>query len=248
MSLNCVTVTGADDETDTEALLELSARYPFVEWGILIGSQTGQRFPSVAWIQKLVEAREKSNNTMKLSLHVCGRPLRQIATGVSYLDKSLGPALYAFQRVQLNWHGLRMSQAVSENVLRAFCGLDGFGWDPTLIFQLDGVNDDLYRESTRRFACVGLLDKSHGAGIMPNEWPKPHSIIGCGWAGGLGPENLEQEIPRIAAKVHRAFDYWIDMETNVRTDDRERLDLERVVQCLEIAAKFVDVDTPAATR
>ena len=37
MSLNCVTITGADDETDSQALQELSARYPFVEWGILIG-------------------------------------------------------------------------------------------------------------------------------------------------------------------------------------------------------------------
>lgn len=248
MSLNCVTITGADDETDPEALLELSARYPFVEWGILIGSQIGPRFPSVDWIQRLTQCRLNCNNAMRLSLHVCGRPLREIASGMSHLDRTLGPALYAFQRVQLNFNGLRMSDGVSENVLNAFCGLDGFGWDPTLIFQLDGVNDQLFRESSRRFACVGLLDQSHGAGILPSEWPTPHSLMGCGWAGGLGPENLEAEIPRIAAKVYRAFDYWIDMETQVRTDAGSALDLARVEQCLQIASKYVAVDTPLFTR
>lgn len=248
MSLNCVTITGADDETDPLALQELSARYPFVEWGILIGSESGQRFPSIEWIHRLIKCREDSGNAMKLSLHVCGRPLREIASGVSHLDRALGPALYAFQRVQLNWHGVRMANGVGENVLKAFCGLDGFGWDPTLIFQLDGVNDQLFREPSRRFACVGLLDRSHGAGIMPNEWPSPLVDIGCGWAGGLGPENLEAELPKIAAKAHRALDYWIDMETNVRTDDGRILDLQHVNDCLQIASKFVDVDTPAATR
>jgi hypothetical protein len=247
MTLNCVTITGADDETDPEALQELSARYPFVEWGILIGSHIESRFPSVDWIHRLAQCRLHSNNAMKLSLHVCGRPLREIASGISHLDRTLGPTLYVFRRVQLNWHGLRMADSVSENVLKAFFGLDGFGWDPTLIFQLDGVNDQLFRESSRRFACVGLLDQSHGAGLLPNEWPSPHSLMACGWAGGLSPENLKAEIPRIAAKAHKAFNYWIDMETHVRTDDGQRLDLERVNQCLQIAAKFVDVDTAAVT-
>lgn len=248
MSLNCVTITGADDETDPLALQELSARYPFVEWGILIGSNFGQRFPSIEWIHRLIKCRENSDNAMKLSLHVCGRPLREIASGVSHLDKALGQALYAFQRVQLNWHGVRMADGVRANVLDAFCGLDGFGWAPTLIFQLDGINDELYREAARRFDCVGLLDRSHGAGIMPKEWPSRHPLICCGWAGGLGPENLEAEIPRIQVNALKSFGFWIDMETNVRTDDGQRLDLERVNQCLQIASKFVDVDTPAVTR
>lgn len=238
MPLTCVTMTGADDATDPERLVDLWETYPFVEWGILVGSSSGQRFPSVEWIKRLVEARERTCNLMRLSLHVCGRFLREIAAGKSSLDEYLGPQLAAFQRVQLNWHGERQSPQVGENVLSAFCKLDGFGWEPELIFQFDGVNDDLWRPAGRRFACSGLFDRSHGAGVVPGEWPQCSSDIACGWAGGLGPDNLAAEIPRIDAKAWAALNYWIDMETKVRTDDGIEFDLARVSTCLEIAEPF----------
>ena len=50
--LNKVTITGADDETPIVALIELSAKFPFVEWGILVSlkSEGGPRFPSRVWM------------------------------------------------------------------------------------------------------------------------------------------------------------------------------------------------------
>lgn len=238
MTLTCVTMTGADDNTDPARLLEIWEQYPFVEWGILVGSHSGERFPSVAWIHRLIEAREQTGNLMRLSLHVCGRFLREIAAGNSSLGEHLGTQLAAFARVQLNWHGDRQSSQVGENVLSAVCKLSGFGWDPELIFQLDGVNDDLWRPAGRRFACVGLFDRSHGAGVVPGEWPLCRTDIQCGWAGGLGPDNLAVEIPRIAAKSFPGQNYWVDMETKVRTDDGSEFDLARVTTCLEIAEPF----------
>jgi hypothetical protein len=38
MILDRVTITGADDDVDIGDLVDLSARYPFVEWGILSSS------------------------------------------------------------------------------------------------------------------------------------------------------------------------------------------------------------------
>lgn len=235
MPLTCVTMTGADDKTDPARLIDIWETYPFVEWAILIGSHTGERFPSVSWIHRLIEARKQTGNLMRLSLHVCGRFLREIAAGESSLDEHLGPQIAAFQRVQLNWHGELQSPQVGENVLSAFCKLDGFGWDPQLIFQFDGVNDYLWRPAGRRFSCVGLFDQSHGTGVVPGEWPQCSTDIACGWAGGLGPDNLAAEIPRIAMKAWPALNYWIDMESKVRTDDGSEFDLARVTTCLEIA-------------
>lgn len=238
MPLTCVTITGADDATSIEELVALCEEFPFVEWGILVGYHEGcERFPSQDWITNLVSAREGMCNHMRLSLHICGRHLRDIASGRSTLGDWLGPQLYAFQRVQLNWHGERQSQQCSENVLSAFCKLDGFGWDPTLIFQLDGVNDDLYLAASRRFACCGLFDRSHGAGVVPNEWPQCSTDIACGWAGGLGPENLADEIPKISSKAWPAMNFWIDMETRVRSGSS--LDIAKVRQCLDIAKPFI---------
>jgi hypothetical protein len=238
MPLTCVTMTGADDMTSPDRLVEIWEVYPFVEWGILVGSSSGPRFPSVEWIKRLVEARERTGNLMRLSLHVCGRFLREIASGKSSLDEFLGPQMAAFQRVQLNWHGERQASQVGENILGAFCRLDGFGWDPQLIFQFDGVNDRLYEAAGRRFAVAGLFDRSHGAGVLPGEWPQASTEIPCGWAGGLGPDNLAEEIPRISDKSFAAMQFWIDMETKVRTDDDTEFDLARVSTCLEIAEPF----------
>lgn len=54
----------------------------------------------------------------------------------------------------------------------------------------------------------------------------------------LQPDNLGDEIPKIAAKAWPALNYWIDMETKVRTDDGTEFDLARVSTCLEIAEPF----------
>jgi hypothetical protein len=239
MALNRVTITGADDSTDPKELQALSKEFPFVEWAILVGSHARNRFPSNDWIGKLIECRFDANSEMNLSLHLCGKPLRDVAIGRSMLAGVLGSKLYAFRRVQLNWHGERQHSYVGENVFDAFCKLDIGGWDPELIFQLDGVNDNLWKPSARRFACTGLFDRSHGAGVLPGEWPEALIDIGCGWAGGLGPQNLAEEIPKIAAKVSPLRDYWIDMETHVRSEDDSVLDMAKVRQCLEISQQFV---------
>jgi len=239
MPLNCVTMTGADDKTNPHDLVDLWEAYPFVEWAILVGSHVRERFPSVEWIHRLVKAREETGNRMSLSLHVCGQFLREIVAGRSSLDVYLGPQLAAFQRVQLNWHGEQQPSGTGENVLAAFCELGNHGWDPQLIFQLDGVNDSLRAPSGRRFACAGLFDRSHGAGVLPGEWPETLADVPCGWAGGLGPHNLEAELPKIAAKTWPVMDWWVDMETKIRTDDGAEFDLRRVAECLDIAERFM---------
>lgn len=248
MSLTKVTITGADDETDVGELIELSREFPFVEWGILVGSNTGEgcgcsRFPSVDWIAGLVnDVRAAGNHQLpvNLSLHVCGEFLRQLVRGYSSLDVLLGRYLYAFQRMQLNWHGERQFEDSDENILDAISRLvDNVpvtdpAWNPVVIFQLDGWNDELWRATARRFLCAGLFDRSHGAGILPAEWPAARLGLPCGWAGGLGPDNLELQLPLIASQA--TGDYWVDMETLVRSESR--LDLEKVRDCLEIADEF----------
>lgn len=242
MPLTRVTITGADDRTDPKDLLAIMQRYPFVEWGILIGSSTGVRFPSLTWINRFAEAANLADRSANLSLHVCGKRLREIADGRSSLYNELGDDLFRFQRVQLNWHGKPQSPAVANNIIWAFTDLQKASccrWSPTLIFQLDGVNNELWHDVSMRFACAGLFDISHGAGVLPDDWPKASTEIPCGWAGGLGPENLASEIPKIRSVAIEAVDYWIDMETRVRSQCGTWLDIHKVTRCLEISEPFV---------
>src|SRR4051812_4292848 len=71
--LNKVTVTGADDSTDINKMVEIQEKYPFVEWGILLSKKYSLkdgvgRFPSKAWLNSLISYAGK----LTLSGHICG--------------------------------------------------------------------------------------------------------------------------------------------------------------------------------
>lgn len=234
--LERVTLTGADESVRASHLAALSREFPHVEWGILIGSHEGTRFPGIEWIQTLVKERVECGNKMALSLHICGQHLRDIATGKSSLLDLIGPGLCAFERCQLNWHAEPQGD-VAERILAAFCNL--FPWEPTIIFQMDGINGDLASGCIRRFRCAGLHDRSHGTGVKPDVWPEALSEMQTGWAGGLGPENVASELPQIAARANGPF--WIDMETQLFSEGQ--FDLDKCRSVLEATAPFCQEQT-----
>ncbi|NJL77371.1 MAG: hypothetical protein HC892_22405 [Saprospiraceae bacterium] len=74
-----VTITGADDSISPAALIPLTEKYPFVEWGILVSRRNfgSNRFPSKNWLALL----EKDHPEIKLSCHFCGDYVREILLG-----------------------------------------------------------------------------------------------------------------------------------------------------------------------
>lgn len=217
MRLDRVTFTGADDSILPTELVPLSRRYPFAEWGILVSARQVHtpRFPSYRWMAALrdVAAIEKMN----LSLHVCGRWVRQLLLGEFAIPEEL---LAGFSRVQLNFHG--ELNAIDFGGFRE--AIRKFG-DREIIFQVDGVNgegllmDVWSHDNEGEVKAIPLHDVSHGAGISPPEWPLPLGAdVWNGYAGGIGPENLLMEIARIGM-IAKGSRVWIDMETKVRRKD-----------------------------
>jgi hypothetical protein len=213
--LTGVTLTGADDSIDPDALIELSDRFPFVEWGILIGSRGGtERFPSEQWVRSLVDKVQRGLGRVRLSAHLCGQALRRAMVGTSPLPLRL---MSAFGRIQLNFHGRELESNLRTNL----------GWNLrditpnekcAVIVQLDGANDHLLDDlkDVPGLRAHGLYDRSHGAGVVPGEWPKPNPNWEIGFAGGLGPENVLSELSRIR-QVAGQQGFWIDMETKLRS-------------------------------
>jgi Phosphoribosylanthranilate isomerase len=234
MSLEKVTITGADDSTPIDDLLSLSKEFPFVEWGILVSakSEGHYRFPSRKWIDALVKQanyRVRELNPLNLSTHVCGRWVRCLFVGA--LDWSELPSVISIsQRIQINTHA---EEHVS--TLGLLSNLSSLTLPQRqFIFQWDGVNDHfIYAPLAKQFDVAALYDTSGGAGRLPSTWPSPQVDFPCGYAGGLGPDNVEGQLAIIE---HRCAgrDYWIDMERRVRTDDDSRLDLDKVRRVLEI--------------
>jgi hypothetical protein len=245
MVLDCVTITGADDRTNPDELVALSKEFPFVEWGILFSrTQTGSpRFPSQQWLYRLSDRALK--NPMRLSAHLCGWYMRETLAGSAAWWR-LHPYNPIFQRIQLNFHG----QVQPADIIRMFRGVHERA--RAYIFQCDGVNDAWIQEFVDEGYGSPLFDRSGGAGVLPDDWP-PLWLPYSGYAGGLGPDNVVEQVQKIirtntSAHIHRvAADasrvrlphFWIDMERRVRSDDDLVFDMVKVRTVLETCAPHV---------
>jgi len=239
--LELVTITGADDHVDPNALVELSLLFPFVEWAILASaSRVGShRYPTQEWIGELLAAAQKV--PMRLAVHLCGSRSRAFRAGAfedALAELPVGPR--AFQRVQVNgWD-------VGDR-----CG-PGIDFDVILqVRSEDQMNETAGRlDFGDRMGLQGialLFDPSGGRGKASTKWPIPPPGVKVGYAGGLGPSNLvgpmrDILIARMAAKAaygERVQPYWLDMESGVR-DGEDNFDLWRVRNVLEIARSAAD--------
>lgn len=225
-----VTVTGANDLTNTVKMAELQTQYPFVEWGILLSSNAegSARFPTTKWIRSLTEFPG-----LKLSGHLCGRWVRDLCGGNWTFVSERPYLINAFSRIQLNFHSY--PHLVKEKKFHEALNLYP---EKQFIFQLDGENNHLLGNATSAgINAVGLFDLSGGAGILPYAWPESRDFFG--YAGGLGPENLKTEIIKISEKTSSLA--WIDAETKLRSENDNIFDFNKVEEFLKIAEKFVVV-------
>lgn len=235
-NLKLVTITGADDSVQIKDLVEITKDYPFVEWGILMSrSQAGfWRFPSQEWKNSFASIMTRECPDSNVSLHLCGQYVRDILEkGVNSSWFNNVPLWDLASRCQLNFHGVLHSYNLDKCV-----GCLMKYPDIQFILQNDEVNFEVYCTVGQFINSVSLFDISHGSGMSPDSWPQSNFF--SGFAGGLGPHNIKQELPKIF-KVAGEHDFWIDMETNVRTPDDSQLDLNKVVQVLAYCKEFINV-------
>jgi len=236
MKIKYVTMTGADDNTSIDGMHDLSGKYPFVEWGILFSqSKAGvARYPSLDWLDN------DRFFDMNCSAHLCGKWVDDVVkTGqITFLNDDLMDEI--FNRVQLNLNQGRLRKAFSDD--------NRLIWDavscskPVMIggnyaddiFSLFDVRDFFLTESHP------LFDASGGRGVDQDTWPAPlgcnNTTLLCGYAGGLGPDNLQEKLEVLSGIVGDA-EIWIDMETKLRTKDE--FDLKKCEQVLKITESWM---------
>lgn len=237
--INKVTVTGADNSIHPRELVKLFLEYPFFEAGVLVSKDNygTPRFPSIAWIDELCRSIV-DHRQFALSFHGCGRYVKDLVEGrTADLLVDLYPNLDYCQRIQLNTHNIKHGFHADFVKLIQLPIMKG----KEFIFQFDEAN---YRvvQDIAQYAdanCSILFDNSGGRGLLPDEWPEPIDGINCGYAGGLSPENLREQIMRIEEKAGET-PIWIDMETHVRSENDKCFDLDKVRRCLDIAAEFIE--------
>lgn len=238
-NLKLVTMTGADDSVTAAEMISISKAFPHVEWGILFGSVGGStgatRFPSNKWLAKELPKLGKAK--VNLSAHLCGPYVRQLVVNGDFLWKYVYSELADyFQRIQINFHGgyHKFHQAFKYRIA---------GEPYQFMLQVDGVNDGQIAKLVKSGHVKQLFDLSSGAGTLPeNGWPDPNGY--CGYAGGLGPDNITAQLPLIAAAAGPQT-YWIDMETRIRSFKDKLFDFDKVVSVLEQVEVLRDKPKPS---
>lgn len=235
MKIHTVTITGADDTTDIQQLVNLSAEFPFVEWGILVSkSEEGNtRFPSRTWIDRFGEAAKARR--LKVAMHLCGRWMRELLAG-DLAWEDLPSVSHFAQSFQFNVNGTALPESPTGFLVK----LAQRKALRTFIFQITTASEPFARlVESKDFNVMGLYDNSGGKGKSPAAgWPSPLDVpFPMGFAGGLGPDNVLDQLDKInAACGDQPYITWIDMEGRIRTDDGLHLDLTRVRRVLEQVA------------
>ncbi len=212
-----ITFTGIDARTDLGKVQALSKKYP-IEWGVLFGGSlsTPQRYPEPEVVRAALALED-----VQFAAHLCGfYAKRAMGQGIvaSELNMILGSNRFARFQVNAGKYDmpslLRLRDMLGKPIIFQARGKEF----PPPLEPLPPLADPLV--FCRIPAVYSLHDLSGGKGKAPPFRPVQRPGIPIvGYAGGIGPDNVVQVISEIDASL-----YWLDMETNVRTDDWLDLD------------------------
>jgi hypothetical protein len=200
-----ITVTGADEKTSISDLVTLCSAYPLAEVGLLYTAtpEGRNRYPSYEWLDAATNALAG-----RCALHVCGSGAReQLRSG------NLRQLTERIARVQVN------------GIVSVDDAIQLASMVRTLITQQCPANVSLIDAPISNH--VLLVDGSGGRGVSPLEWLRPETDKEVGFAGGIGPDNLRDELCKIALVADG--EWWIDMEGKLRQDDWFDLEAARSV-------------------
>ena len=229
MRLKHITFTGIDARTDIKALQEIQHQYPIAEFGVLTSYhwyENGNRYLDPQIINTLRDAG------LHLALHVCGQAAHDATIGRwDLIDKLTWSNLDLFDRVQLNIAN-RTDNPTTLSKRARIVGQE------VIIQQHDRNNMTIYEATFKKFlykkdrynrTFTVLLDASGGQGIdTPIEVAPPFSATKVGYAGGINPDNVADKLAYLLEHTV-VGDFWIDMESGVRTGDWFDIDKVRRV-------------------
>ena len=225
MKLKHITFTGIDAKTDIQELMQIQQEYPIAEFGVLTSyhwNENGNRYLNPAFMSNLYAG----SGRLKLALHICGRAAHDAAVGEwKKIEEHLHRTIGLFGRIQLNISGRTDNPD--------YVHWAAYDDQEVIIQQKDVEHLSLYNKTwlmnhhLKKFSV--LLDASGGQGIDTpiRVLPTKEKV---GYAGGFNPENAADKL-RYLLTHQDVHDFWIDMESGVRTDDW--LDLDKVRKVLE---------------
>lgn len=229
--LKTCTLTGVDEKTSFDWIVSTAAAYPFAEFGVLFSmtpEDKDDRYPPREFVDRFADAM--AGTKVRTALHICGRAVNSFVDG----DADVRALAARFGRVQINFNLARAPFAVAD-LDEAISSVVH-----PVITQHFPSNADVSRLVTAPNHHV-LFDASGGNGRRGDGWPERVAGKYMGYAGGFGPETIEIDV--MEAELHSAGrDYWIDMESRIRTDGL--LDLRKCETVLSLVEPWTRAPVP----
>ncbi|MBQ3079741.1 MAG: hypothetical protein IJC48_07085 [Clostridia bacterium] len=220
-SLRRVTFSGIDQWTKPSDAASLYQMFSFIEFAFLFtdNRKAGNRYPMPVMLKAY------KSLGIPMAIHLCGKLAHNyIKTGdLSPVIDMLGDSMDLFDRIQLN---------VPKT--SHFCRTIEFPSDKKIIIQLHEGTQALLSHYMTNPNVQGFQDASGGHGIVCTNWQYPETEF-FGYAGGIGPDNAAACVKAIDEICPTEF--WIDMESSIRTNDR--FDIQK---CRAVCASLRDAN------
>lgn len=212
-----VSFIGVDQYTDLAEIPKLVASCSMpLEFGILYSVDRAghqNRYPSWTTCEEILKYLRAHN--VVTSIHLCGKPAieKYLNADPQYVD------LCQHSPVQLNF---KMADYDPEILLpRLAEAITKFRGPVVLQYNESKIKFmDMILNSPLVDRIIVLHDASGGFGHKIEQVMSPFTKCLTGYAGGIGPDTVEEIVKIIDHANPENLPYYIDMESGVRIDDR----------------------------
>jgi hypothetical protein len=226
-----VTFSGVDETADVERLKGLGSHYFTVEWGLGLATERRDRavgFPGVDWICKLPPG-------LNVSAQLWGKSAGDFLQGCdTALMAKYSEVWSLFRRIQIN-----SANGIDQVDLPGLTRLIAKNADKQIILRIRDRNLEVADALvTQGISCSTLFDESEVQEPAQRKWPKGlKRFAGCGYAGGLGPDNIYKQLTPILNAAQSAERWWVEIDSSLRTKENHK-DVFSLASCKRTIREF----------
>lgn len=221
MKLRYITCSDPREDLKPSDVIDLLKTSPLAEIGVQIHKSVAKWGKQRAlWFDTLLKQSANLKTPVNIAMHVnyewcdemcSGNIPSEIAYFMSLKNKHTNAPLIS--RIQLNigdatyqFDAHKLFKLIS--VLRDYEFILPF--NPHVISEIKQL-----KTTGAKFNL--LFDGSYGAGISPEKWQKPvFNDVQFGYAGGISPKNVEENLNKISNILPQDYETWIDAEGQLR--------------------------------
>lgn len=253
LKLRALGFCGVDDSVNPNLLAMICHSYPIVEFGVLFrpDKEGEPRYATMEWVEKLSVVVNKMK-VMNLAAHLCGSHVNKFLNGEND-DFITQLYQWGFKRIQINATSVNgVDTSKLNKSIPTFVEIIAKFDNIEFIIQKNEETKPLWEGLLLYYSTLWpknlsmLVDESKGTGIAAKSWPIADGPYQIGYAGGIGPDTIEQVLPSVTIAAN-GQEFWIDMESSLRSikNEKDIFDIDKCFQVIEVASGLGFIPLPS---